>query len=52
MNSMNRMKKQKPATFTIKNSNIKTLIITIIVKLKTIVLILVNKEVAHIAYSI
>ena len=44
------MKRQKSATFEIKSLNINTLMIRFIVKLKTIAIMLVNKEVPHLAF--
>ena len=46
------MKRQKSATFANESSNISTLMIKTIVKFKTIVIVLVNTEVLHIAYVI
>ena len=46
------MKKKKSATFAKKSLNRNTVTIKIIIKLKTIVLILVNTEVLHIACNL
>ena len=46
------MNRQKSVTFANKNPNINTLSIKLIIKLKTIVIILVNTELLYIAYVI
>ena len=46
------MNRQKSATFANKNPNINTLSIKLIIRLKTIVIILVNTELLYIAYVI
>ena len=51
-NSGNGIKEQTSAIFAKKSSNINTLMIKIIVKLKNIIIILVNTELLHMAYVI